>query len=84
MLINTIINNKEKEKMKIIPLMKSLRAPSGSVPMSELMAHLNISREHLMLDIKWAFINRLFDMYINNDDELVYTLLPEGEFFRNA
>uniref|UniRef100_A0A8D6Q1K9 Uncharacterized protein n=2 Tax=Klebsiella/Raoultella group TaxID=2890311 RepID=A0A8D6Q1K9_KLEPN len=70
--------------MKIIPLMKSLRAPSGSVPMSELMAHLNISREHLMLDIKWAFINRLFDMYINNDDELVYTLLPEGEFFRNA
>lgn len=70
--------------MKIIPLMKVLRAPSGSVPMSELMAHLNISREHLMLDIKWAFINRLFDMYINNDDELVYTLLPEGEFFRNA
>ncbi|HDT5854970.1 TPA: hypothetical protein QHB92_000206 [Klebsiella quasipneumoniae subsp. similipneumoniae] len=70
--------------MKIIPLMKSLRAPSGSVPMSELMAHLNISREHLMVDIKWAFINRLFDMYINNDDELVYTLLPEGEFFRNA
>ncbi len=70
--------------MKIIPLMKELRAPSGSVPMSELMAHLNISREHLMVDIKWAFINRLFDMYINNDDELVYTLLPEGEFFRNA
>ena len=70
--------------MKIIPLMKARRAPSGSVPMSELMAHLNISREHLMLDIKWAFINRLFDMYINNDDELVYTLLPEGEFFRNA
>lgn len=70
--------------MKIIPLMKALRSPSGSVPMSELMAHLNISREHLMLDIKWAFINRLFDMYINNDDELVYTLLPEGEFFRNA
>lgn len=70
--------------MKIIPLMKVLRAPSGSVPMSELMAHLNISREHLMVDIKWAFINRLFDMYINNDDELVYTLLPEGEFFRNA
>ncbi|HHJ4375127.1 TPA: hypothetical protein ACQJNA_005732 [Klebsiella variicola] len=52
--------------------------------MSELIAHLNISREHLMLDIRWAFINRLFDMYINNDDELVYTLLPEGEFFRNA
>ncbi|PAT24116.1 hypothetical protein CJ307_21720 [Klebsiella quasipneumoniae] len=70
--------------MKIIPLMKALRAPSGNVPMSELMAHLNISREHLMLDIKWAFINRLFDMYINNDDELVYTLLPEGEFLRNA
>ncbi|HHI0484023.1 hypothetical protein J9A44_10535 [Klebsiella pneumoniae] len=70
--------------MKIIPLMKVLRAPSGSVPMSELMAHLNISREHLMVDIKWAFINRLFDMYINNDDELVYTLLPEGEFLRNA
>ncbi|EPM9012342.1 hypothetical protein ACTSJV_002102 [Klebsiella pneumoniae] len=70
--------------MKIIPLMKALRATSGSVPMSELMAHLNISREHLMVDIKWAFINRLFDMYINNDDELVYTLLPEGEFLRNA
>ena len=70
--------------MKIIPLMKALRAPSGSVPMSELMAHLNISREHLMVDIKWAFINSLFDMYINNDDELVYTLLPEGEFLRNA
>ena len=70
--------------MKIIPLMKVLRAPSWSVPMSELMAHLDISREHLIADIKWAFINRLFDMYINNDDELVYTLLPEGEFFRNA
>ncbi|WP_447333602.1 hypothetical protein [Klebsiella quasipneumoniae] len=53
--------------MKIIPLMKALRAPSGSVPMSELMAHLDISREHLIADIKWAFINRLFDMYINHN-----------------
>lgn len=70
--------------MKIIPLMKALRAPSGNVPMSELMAHLNISREHLIADIKWAFINRLFDMYINHNDELVYTLLPEGTFFHNA
>ncbi|HBQ2518331.1 TPA: hypothetical protein MIJ06_001884 [Klebsiella pneumoniae] len=70
--------------MKIIPLMKALRTPSGSVPMSELMAHLDISREHLIADIKWAFINRLFDMYINHNDELVYTLRPEGEFLRNA
>lgn len=70
--------------MKIIPLMKALLAPSGSVPMSELMAHLDISREHLIADIKWAFINRLFDMYINHNDELVYTLRPEGEFLRNA
>ncbi|MCE0188203.1 hypothetical protein LVT77_26385 [Klebsiella pneumoniae] len=70
--------------MKIIPLMKALRAPSGSVPMSELIAHLDISREHLIADIKWAFINRLFDMYINHNDELVYTLRPEGEFLRNA
>ena len=62
--------------MNIIPLMKVLRAPSGSVPMSELMAHLDISREHLIADIKWAFIN--------HNDELVYTLRPEGTFFHNA
>ena len=51
--------------------------------MSELMAHLDISREYLIADIQWAYINRFLDMYISQTDELIYTLLPEGIYFQS-
>lgn len=69
--------------MKVFPLMQCLKASSGSVPMSELMAHLDISREYLIADIQWAYINRFLDMYISQTDELIYTLLPEGIYFQS-
>ncbi|WP_406907595.1 hypothetical protein [Klebsiella oxytoca] len=69
--------------MKVFPLMQCLKAPSGSVPMSELMAHLDIERKCLVADIQWAYINRFLDMYISQTDELIYTLLPEGIYFQS-